>query len=71
MKIKSIISICNAEKGVDVYGIGEGFEQFFAANSAMYLMSGLPKLGEEEIYMLFGVRLMVLEFLNLLKHFLL
>lgn len=57
MKIKSIISICNAEKGVDIYGVGEGYEQFFAANNAMYLMSGLPKLGEDEIYMLFGIPL--------------
>ena len=57
MKIKSIISICNAEKGVDVYGVGEGFEQFFSARNAMYLMSGLPKLGEAEIYMLFGIPL--------------
>lgn len=57
MKVKSIISICNAEKGVDIYGVGEGYEQFFAANNAMYLMSGLPKLGEDEIYMLFGIPL--------------
>ena len=55
MKIKSIISICNAEKGVDIYGVGDGYEQFFSANNAMYLMSGLPKLGEAEAYMLFGI----------------
>ena len=57
MKIKSIISICNAEKGVGVYGVGEEYEQFFSANNALYLMSGLPKLGEDEIYMLFGIPL--------------
>ena len=55
MKIKSIISICNAEKGVDIYGVGEKFEQFFSCNNAMYLMVGLPKLDEAAAYMLFGI----------------
>ena len=55
MKVKSIISICNAEKGVDIYGVGDKFEQFFSCNNAMYLMSGLPKLDESSAYMLFGV----------------
>lgn len=55
MKVKSIISICNAEKGVDIYGVGDKFEQFFSCNNAMYLMSGLPKLDELAAYMLFGV----------------
>lgn len=58
MKIKNIAAICKKNKQVVLfnrYRYGETLAQYIGDGSAIYLISGLPKLDEESILTIFDV----------------